>query len=193
MTLPVHRLAAEYAVALTFDDGPDPVHTPLLLDVLQAASARATFFVTVSQAAAFPDLVARMVADGHTVGNHGWDHVSLPGSPEVWEDQVLRANDVLSSLVGDPVALFRPPYGNTSDEFLEWCELQGLRTVLWSLEGGDWEPLPAQVVHDRVASDLAGGDVVLLHDGRKPHLQTGEVTRLLLRTLRERGLDAVPL
>lgn len=191
MTLPLHRVTS--GVALTFDDGPDPVHTPLLLDALLEEGVRASFFVTVSEAVRFPHLVKRVVEEGHTLAGHGWNHLSLPSRPELWVDEVVTASAVLSDLAGVPVTLFRPPYGDTSEEFLEWCASEGFVTVLWSLEGGDWEAVPPAVVHDNVARDMADGDVVLLHDGRKGHLRTAEVARLLAASCRERSLDLVPL
>lgn len=180
-------------VALTYDDGPDPHHTPRLLDQLAAEGAAGTFFVTVKEALKHPRLIQRMIQEGHSVGNHGLDHISLPDLPEVWEEQIQYAKEVLEDLTGREVNLFRPPYGDLSDDMLNWCSERGMRTVLWSSEGGDWEDLPAEQIHQQAVEHITEGDIILLHDGRKEHLKTAEVTGLILKTLREQGLAVVKL
>lgn len=148
--------------ALTFDDGPDPVHTPRLLDVLRRHGARATFFMVGAQAARHPDLVARVAAEGHEIGNHSWDHPSLPlldGAAVA--DQLRRAGAALAPHGG---ALMRPPYGHqTLATFLRARRL-GYRVVAWSVLGEDWRDDPADVVARRVLDGLAPGAIVLLHD-----------------------------
>lgn len=155
------RTQAQVA-ALTFDDGPDPVHTPQVLDVLRRHGARATFFMVGAQAARHPGLVARIAAEGHEIGNHSWDHPSLPllGGAAV-TDQLRRAQAALGPHGG---ALMRPPYGHQNLATFLRARRLGLRVVAWSVLGGDWRDDPSDAIARRVQDGLAPGAIILLHD-----------------------------
>lgn len=153
-------------VALTFDDGPDPRSTPAFLDLLARHDRRATFFLLGSQAQAAPDLVRRMVAEGHEVAVHGWTHrcaVTLP--PSRVRRELRRARDVLEDLAEAPVRWYRPPYGVASADTFAAAAALGLDPVLWTTWGRDWEraATPERVVAE-VVRRLRPGGTVLLHD-----------------------------
>lgn len=153
-------------VALTFDDGPDRVATPLFLDALRERGVHATFFQLGSQVQAAPRLAAEVVAAGHEVGVHGWAHRYLPlrGPADTYDD-LARARDAIAAASGMVPRLFRPPYGVLSSSALLAARRLGLTPVLWSCWGREWRPrATSQSVLDTLVSDLARGATVLLHD-----------------------------
>ncbi|MDR2743889.1 MAG: polysaccharide deacetylase family protein [Desulfovibrio sp.] len=132
----------ENLCALTFDDGPS-CFTPHLLDLLDDYGIPATFFLVGSMAEKFPHTVRRIVAEGHEVGNHTWNHPNLRRiSRERKLEEIVRTNDLLTSLGARPTCL-RPPYGAFDDYTVEVADSLGLAVVLWSVDTKDWRRLPA--------------------------------------------------
>lgn len=155
------------AVGLTFDDGPDPVFTPALLDVLGRHRARATFFVLGDRAARHPELIARMRAEGHTVASHTVDHRSLThDAPRRWRHRVRWRRMQLSGMPeGVDRSLWRPPYGHLSVGAALGAWAPSRRCIGWSIDARDYRAEPAEVIVDRVLGALAPGAIVLFHDG----------------------------
>jgi peptidoglycan/xylan/chitin deacetylase (PgdA/CDA1 family) len=157
---------ASRAVTLTFDDGPHPEHTPLLLDRLKARGIRATFFLLGAQAERHPDIVRRIAAEGHDVGHHSYTH----GDPETtsWSmlaDEARRAAKLMETLVGRSPHLFRPPHGKitASKALALWTLRQTI--VLWNQDPKDFSCGSAEVLRAWFAGRrLEAGDVILLHD-----------------------------
>lgn len=153
-------------VALTFDDGPDPVATPLILDAVEALGWRATFFCLGSQARRSPDLVKEIVGRGHEIGVHGDTHRShlRRATPAVTRD-VTAARALLEDMTGRPVEWFRPPYGAVSASTLVAARCSGLRLVLWTTWGLDWRgDATGATVAANVRRTFVPGATVLLHD-----------------------------
>jgi peptidoglycan/xylan/chitin deacetylase (PgdA/CDA1 family) len=153
-------------VALTFDDGPDPATTPLFLEELRDRGVRATFFLVGSMAARAPGLVAEIVAAGHEVGVHGWDHryLSLRGPAATYHD-LARAASLLESAACTAPWLFRPPYGVLTSAAIVVAHRLELTPVLWTTWGREWRPgATPELVSQTLLQDLAGGATVLLHD-----------------------------
>lgn len=153
-------------VALTFDDGPDPLSTPLFLDALHGLGVRATFFVLGDMLARAPRLGAELVAEGHEVAVHGWNHRSLLlRTPRSTYEELSRARDLVGDLTGVRPRWFRPPYGVLSTAGLIAAHRLGLRPVLWSAWGEDWTAAAtSRSVLATLAPDLRGGATLLLHD-----------------------------
>ena len=163
-------------VALTFDDGPHPLHTIEVLDILDRYSATATFFVIGHKALAHRDVVIEIVRRGHHVGVHGFAHArlfSLWGSKRV-RDDLERAVAVVETITGKRPRLFRPPIGHTNPTIVRVAEHLELRVVGWSVSGRDGlKTATARDVEARISRNLKDGDIVLLHDAaehgpRKP-------------------------
>ncbi|HEU4752742.1 MAG TPA: polysaccharide deacetylase family protein [Armatimonadota bacterium] len=177
-------------VALTFDDGPDPQHTPRILDILQEAGAKATFFLVGRAVIRCPDLVRRIVAEGHAVGNHTFSHVPLRRlGTSALAEELAKTDRILAELGVPSLPPVRPPWGSISPGQVLHLARANRRIILWSADARDY----------RAASDEAvagwGGrlqprDILLLHD-RFP--ATVAALPRLLRALRERGLTAVSL
>lgn len=163
----VTRIAtAQPYVAMTFDDGPHPRLTPQLLDMLAARGIRATFFVIGRNAARYPQILHRMVAEGHEIGNHTWSHSSLHGHSDVSVlDQVDRTNRAVYAAVGRPPVTMRPPYGNLHDrQRLMLYQARGMPTILWSVDPLDWRRPGSAAVVNRIVGGCHPGAVVLAHD-----------------------------
>lgn len=153
-------------IALTFDDGPHPEWTPMLLDRLQHLSMRATFFVLGREAERYPDLVRRMIREGHTVGNHTWSH-SEPEqtSVAVFRDELLRTNRLLEDLTGRNVSWVRPPKGKLTVGKMSACWRAGMSIALWNVDPRDYAMSAAIEVRRKLHQHLwQSGDVILMHD-----------------------------
>ena len=184
------------SVALTFDDGPDPTVTPRILDALAAAGAHATFFLVGERAEAAPDLVKRIAASGHQIGNHSARHSWLPlHSRATIESDLAQTQASLTRIAGIAPTVFRPPYGCRDPRVLECAEQLSLTTVLWSVTPRDWQEPPAATIAERVLADVRSGDVVLLHDGdaaeHRGRPNTADALPAILAGLRARGLTPV--
>lgn len=158
--------AASDHVALTFDDGPDPEATPLVLDLLRERGVRATFFLLGSQVSRSPRLAADIADAGHEVAVHGWRHRYLPlRTPIATYDDLASAKEIIAATSGITPWLFRPPYGVLSTAALVAARRLGLTPVLWSAWGREWTPgATPESVHATLAGGLKGGATVLLHD-----------------------------
>lgn len=154
-------------VALTFDDGPSPASTPKILDLLDAAKVKATFFVIGKKAEAHPDLVKEIVARGHAVAMHSYAHhrlFSLKGARHV-RDDLVKALDVLEKITGERPVLFRPPIGHTNPTIARVVKELGLEVVGWSVRALDGvAAADPKRVAARVKRGLRDGAIVLMHD-----------------------------
>lgn len=194
--LPISTLACvntrEPVVSLTYDDGPDPQFTPRVLDALAAHGVKATFFVMVEPAEAHPELVARILAQGHEVALHGIDHARLSPLPVRRVRALIReGKQRLEQVAGQRVTLYRPTYGAQTVLGYLAARALGLEVVIWSAWARDWDGSSAEVVAERALRSLHPGGIVLLHDasgdGVGVGLDRGLASELLLAGLRERG------
>lgn len=163
--LPVGRsveMAGERYVALTFDDGPGKGTTDRLLDGLQARNASATFFLIGTQAAAQPELVQRMRAEGHQIGNHTWDHIRLDGTDAAADLQQIRRTDAqLKMLLGEGEYWLRPPYGQIDQTLKSQIPVP---LITWSVDPRDWESRNTEQVVESVLKNTVPNSIILLHD-----------------------------
>lgn len=167
-----HADAFDRRVALTFDDGPHPVNTPKVLDILKQYNARATFFVTGENAKRYPELIKRIVAEGHTLGNHSHRHADLTRltAAEVKADLETTHREVEKAL-GRPYALtqVRPPYGAMDQEVKDVLRANETLAVMWNVDSNDWrhrndDGAILKEIFEGANSVYAGGGVVLFHD-----------------------------
>jgi peptidoglycan-N-acetylglucosamine deacetylase len=177
-------------VALTFDDGPDPVRTPALLDTLAELSTPATFFVLGKQVDAHPEVARRIVDEGHELGNHTYSHRYLPLQRSAAVTRELAATDAaIERATGIVPSLARPPYGGRSTRTVRAFDRSGKRTVLWDVNSFDWKGTTAREIVERVLARVRPGSIVLLHEAREGGEVTIEAVRMLVPALRERGFE----
>jgi peptidoglycan/xylan/chitin deacetylase (PgdA/CDA1 family) len=184
---------------LTFDDGPDPEVTPRVLEMLDRAGARATFFCIGRRAAAHPDIVREIVQRGHRVENHTHTHPNLFACYPPWglRREIQHAQDALERAAGRRPLLFRAPAG-FRNPLLDWVlHRSGLSLLSWTRRGFDTVERDPAVVAARLLRGLAPGDVLLLHDGSAARGRRGtpvvlEALPRVLDALAERGLRSVP-
>ncbi len=152
-------------LALTFDDGPHHTNTREILDILRREGAKATFFVVGSRAETYPDIITRMSAEGHDVGNHTWEHRSLTRSSKSEALASLqRTSDLISGLTAKPCVIVRPPFGQTSQKAKEMLHSQGWHEILWDSDSRDWENKNPERILYRVMKSAGPGSIVLFHD-----------------------------
>ena len=179
-------------VALTFDDGPDPVHTPALLDALAALHVKATFFVLGAEVDKHPALCRRIVAEGHELGNHTYTHRYLPMARSKNVMKELAATDrAIAQATGVATTLARPPYGGRSPKTVRAFARAAKRLVLWDVNSFDWKGKPAGAVVERVLARARAGSIILMHEAREGGDVTIDAVKLLVPALRARGLEPV--
>ncbi|MGC2112343.1 MAG: polysaccharide deacetylase family protein [Candidatus Korobacteraceae bacterium] len=153
-------------LALTYDDGPNDPHTFRMLEVLERHGAKATFFLIGRFVQERPDIARAVVAAGHAVGIHTWDHPNLIFVPasEVWR-QLKRTQQAIQDATGVEAKLFRPPFGGRRPASLRVARACGLETVMWNVTCYDWKAISADEIVQHAERQIRGGDVILLHDG----------------------------
>jgi peptidoglycan-N-acetylglucosamine deacetylase len=155
-------------VAITFDDGPDPDCTPPILDALDAAGVKATFFLVGEQLMRHHAIARETATRGHELALHGYEHVDHDSlRPQAARDDLARALGAFEAATGRKPRFFRPPYGRFSEASYDACRHLGMEPVYWSAWGMDWEPIPAERVADLATRDLVDGSIVLLHDSAR--------------------------
>ena len=184
-------------MALTYDDGPNDPHTLKLLDVLAKHSVRATCFMIGRYVQQRPDIARAVAQAGHIIGNHTFTHPLLIFKSEAQtRTQLQDCRSALQDAIGEHSNLFRPPFGGRRPATLRIARELGLQTVMWNVTGYDWNAPPAAVIEKKVARQMRGGDVILLHDGGHRALgadraQTVIATDNLIRRYKDMGYEFV--
>lgn len=183
-------------LALTFDDGPDPVWTPQILDVLRKHHVHATFFVVGSAAIDNPDLLRRITAEGHEIGVHTLTHTDL-GSAPAWRQQleVQGGQQAIAGITGHAATLLRPPYSSESAAVRDgtWRAMitaadQGYLTVLTTKDSEDWRRPGIAAIERNLAPSGPQGQILLMHDGGGDRDQTVAALDSALTTFADQGL-----
>jgi peptidoglycan-N-acetylglucosamine deacetylase len=188
------RVDGARCVALTFDDGPDPVYTPKLLDLLRDKGVKATFFVVGKRVDQHPEIVRRACTEGHLIGNHTWSHDSLFCflTPRSLRAEIERGAESIRRSCGFRPRIFRSPVGLRHPLLAPYLEHAGLEYVSWSVRTFDTFTGNSGVLAERILNKAASGDIILLHD-RLPRGTDAmlEALPLVIDKLRERGLEFV--
>lgn len=156
-------------IALTFDDGPYPIFTPLLVDELGKLDVHATFFLIGRDAQQWPELAERIERSGNEIADHTYTHPNLDQESRAQvREEILKARDVLYPMVHDRALLdmFRPPHGRYTISTIETAQSLGYKTVLWTDDGGDWRTVTARSLADHLEQHATAPEIVLLHSGK---------------------------
>lgn len=181
------------AVALTFDDGPNPDATPLILDALAARNVKATFFILGRHAEQWPDLVKRVADEGHAIGNHGYYHRKLHfKSPAYVRRDLELGTQAIEHAAHVHPTVFRAPHGFRSPWVTRIARSLGQRTVGWSLGVWDSDRPGVDAIADRTVNGARPGSILLLHDGdgydpRGDRVQTARAVPLIVDRLLAKG------
>jgi peptidoglycan/xylan/chitin deacetylase (PgdA/CDA1 family) len=188
------RVDGANCIALTFDDGPDPVDTPKLLDLLREKNVKATFFAVGKRADQHPEIVRRAASEGHLIANHTWSHYSLFCflTPSRLREEIERGTESVRRSCGLRPRLFRSPVGLRHPLLRPYLKAAGLEYVSWTIRSRDTFTRNSGVLAQRILNQAASGDIVLLHD----HLHRGADVMLqalpqVIDELRERGFRFV--
>lgn len=175
-------------VALTFDDGPDPVTTPQVLDILAKYQAKGTFFMMGSKVVGHEALVKKVSAAGHDVENHSWDHPDLTTlTVDQIQTQINTTNQAIEKACGKRPVYLRPPYGATNDVVRR---ASGLKEMLWTVDTRDWENRNTAAIMANVKQQLQPGGVVLMHD---IHQTSVDALPSIMEYLKAEGYKCVTL
>jgi len=191
----------EKVVALTFDDGPSADWTPKILDELKKARLPATFFMLGNHVEQYPQVARRVVAEGHEIGNHTYDHhVLIYYKPEELEREINDAQRAIKSVTGVETKYFRPPKAWLTAAEKKQIKQMGYKTILWSLNSKDWVTFHDKQITAYILNNIHSGDIILFHDSggvftteggnRK---QTVKTIPRLARKLREKGYRFVTI
>ena len=156
-------------IAMTFDDGPHAANTPRLLDMLKQRKIHATFFVVGQCAAEFPDIMKRIVAEGHEIANHSWSHPQLSSmSDSGVRDQLQKTHDAIVQTTGVTPKIMRPPYGAFTARQRSWANgVWGYKCILWDVDPLDWKVRNAEHVKHEILKATVAGSIILSHDIHK--------------------------
>lgn len=154
----------EKLIALTFDDGPHPVWTPKLINLLNQFDAKATFFVVGENAQRYPGIIKKAADSGHAIGNHSWNHPSFPELTTLErQTQLTKCDEVIAAY--NPEKLFRPPYGHLDKDSRREILKLGYKIIIWNLVVNDWEnEIDLESMYETIEKKMKPGSIILLHD-----------------------------
>jgi polysaccharide deacetylase family sporulation protein PdaB len=177
-------------VALTFDDGPLNLTTPIILDILKKKNVKATFFVLGSRVQQFPELLAQEMADGHEIGSHTYQHPSMNEVSKNRIEEELDKTEAVISKYGPAPTLFRPPGGRYNGTLMKLARDKGYLIILWSIDTNDWRNPSVDAVVSSVINNVKPGSIILMHDGIYP-APTGQALEFIIDGLTRRGYEFV--
>ncbi len=175
-------------VMLTFDDGPHPVHTPAVLDILKKYEVKAAFFVIGKNIAGNEDILKRMLAEGHTIGNHSFSHGNTFPllRPQKMADDLMQCERAAEKIIGQRTTWFRPPFGVTNPYVARAIKMRNYRVAGWSIRSLDTLFNDKNKPVRRVVKRLKPGAIILLHDNRP---NAPYITEQILLQAKEKGYD----
>lgn len=191
----------EKVTALTFDDGPSLEWTPKILDELKKANVKATFFMLGKHVQQYPDIVKRVLEDGHEIGNHTFSHPNLIfANDDELKREILDTEDIIKKITNKPTKLFRPPKAWLTKGEKKRIKNLGYTIVLWTLNSKDWVTFDDKYMVRYIVKNISPGDIVLFHDsggvfsteGGDRH-ETVKTMPRLIEKLREKGYRFVTI
>lgn len=188
---PIGQSSAAKPIALTFDDGPWPNTTGQVLDFLQKNNIKATFFVVGRQVQRYPQLVKRIVSEGHAIANHTWSHQYHRYNPGGAANEIDKTAELIYKLTGIKTNLFRPPGGILNNGLAAYAQQQKYAVVMWSADSLDWRHNSSQALRDRILKEASAGGIVLMHDGGGNRAKTVQALPLVIAELKKRGYTFV--
>jgi peptidoglycan-N-acetylglucosamine deacetylase len=175
-------------IALTIDDGPSPLYTPQVLQVLERYGVRATFSMIGENVSYYPAVAKDVAEAGHTIINHTWDHANLTSlSADQQRAEIMRATDAIHAAVGVQPRMFRAPYGAWSQRVLKYCAAEGLIPLDWSVDPRDWSRPGVSEIVATIMKTTKAGSIILEHDGGGDRSQTVAALKIVIPRLLDEG------
>ncbi|MBD2503551.1 polysaccharide deacetylase family protein [Anabaena azotica] len=184
---------SQRVIALTFDDGPWPESTAQVLDILKQNNIKATFFVVGQNVKNYPDLLRRVVAEGHTVGNHTWHHWYHFMNPQVAAYEVANTTDIIYKVTGVKTDLFRPPGGMMNNGLVAYARSNKYAVIMWSSDSADYSRPGVPRLINNVLRPAKPGGIVLMHDGGGNRSQTVKALPEIISRFRKQGYSFVTI
>lgn len=184
-------------IALSFDDAPDTHFTPQVLDALKKENVKATFFVVGNRSEKHPEIIKRIIQEGHAIGNHSYNHPNFAKLDDAaFREQITKTDQILKRLIGYRPVIVRPPYGNITEDQIKWLVSQNRKIINWNVDSLDWKGLSAEQVAINVLADIQPGSIVLQHSaGGKGEDLSGTVKAIptIIKKLRADGVEFVTI
>lgn len=179
-------------IALTFDDGPHPRYTPVILDILDEFDVPATFFVVGVNAETYPDMIKRIEEEGHELANHTYHHNHVTKmSKESLAQDIGLCNAAIEKITGKRPRYFRPPEGVCSQSVQDICNANHMTIVMWSVDTRDWAHTPIDEIYQNVRRNTQNGSIILMHDFIGKNSPTPRALRQIIPMLLELGYEFV--
>lgn len=189
-----HGNESRKEVALSFDDGPDINATPKILKILRQYNLRATFFSIGQHVEAYPQITREVYAEGHTIGNHSWNHPDLTTlSPDQVSWQLDYTSQIIQKTIGIKPLLMRPPYGAINRLAHIQIENAGMLPVLWNVDTEDWKLAGVDSIVQKAMSEVKNGSIILMHDGGGERSQTIAALPIIITKLQHQGYKIVSM
>jgi peptidoglycan/xylan/chitin deacetylase (PgdA/CDA1 family) len=180
----------EKVVALTFDDGPDPLYTNKILEILKAENIKATFFILGKNAQLNPFILNNIVSEGHEIGNHGYSH---DYHANMFINELIETDEVIFEIAKLHPHYYRPPGGLVPKGFVQSVMKNGYIITLWSIDSKDWQNPGADKITRNVVKYIFPGAIILLHDGGDGREQTIKALPDIIQTLKKEGYHFITL
>ena len=175
-------------IALTFDDGPHPVYTARILDILKKYNIKATFFMIGENVINYTDIALRVKEDGHEIGNHTSKHLSArKSSQKELEKDMLECSEIINNMLDYKTSLMRPPEGFLVDSVINACNRLGCSIILWNVDTRDWAHTSSDNILKNVMQNTDSGDIILMHDYISHGSPTPEALELIIPRLLDSG------
>jgi peptidoglycan-N-acetylglucosamine deacetylase len=177
-----------HVIALTIDDGPSPVYTPQVLQVLEKYGVRATFSMVGENVSYYPAVAKDVAEAGHTIINHTWDHANLTSlSADKQRTEINRATEAIYAAAGVHPRMFRAPYGAWSQPALTYCAAEGLIPLDWSVDPRDWSRPGVSEIVGTIMKTTKSGSIILEHDGGGDRSETVAALKIVIPRLLDEG------
>ena len=179
-------------IALTFDDGPHPVYTPEILDILKETGVKATFFVVGKNAVLYPDILRQTVKEGHEIGDHTFSHLQANKTPSnLIAGDIQKNREFILEICEYDVGIFRPPGGAVNTDVIEFANKMNYKVVLWNVDTKDWTNTSTDKICENVLKNVKSGSIILFHDYIFKNSPTPDALKFLIPKLRKMGYSFV--
>jgi len=181
-------------VFLTFDDGPNEPYTSQILDILKKFNAKASFFVCGKNAKYYPEVIKRIVKDGHVIANHTYSHSRFLTYTGLLHNEIDKTKKIIQEISGKNSDYFRPPWGITAPRVKRYIKIHNYKLVLWDIDSYDWKNISEEIIVKGVLEKIKPNFIILFHDGNGIHhnvnrIKTVNALSIIIENLKRDGYN----